>query len=111
MTSNHTPIALPLEYMPLEFDDWGYVRDAEGKIFAVAKYDTDESPKSLSNHRFNKTDPCAKKGAFIVRACNAHYELVAALQGLLFQDSDISDIEKTIRHVKAREALAKAGAE
>lgn len=51
------------------------------------------------------------KAAFIVRACNSHDALVGALKRLLFQDSNLTEIDKTIIHVKAREALKQAGAE
>lgn len=52
--------------------------------------------------------------AFIVRACNAHDELVAALRGLLDATKDIRGIDpeeyKPEAFATARAALAKAGA-
>jgi len=64
-------------------------------------------------HGLHVESPTAN-AAFIVRACNAHDELVAALKGLLDDMRDIRGIDpeeyKPESFAAARAALAKVGA-
>ena len=61
---------------------------------------------SLSRYHDDRADPIAEaNAAFIVRACNSHDELVAALRALL-RDGEHDDDAINAAHA----ALAKAGA-
>lgn len=62
-------LALPLTYRPDPFDDWGWIRGADGKIAAVAKVRGSED--ELAEHRRNHTDPAEPVGRLIVEAVNA----------------------------------------
>lgn len=44
-----------LFYRPNRFDDWGYIRTADGEIFAVVRRPLDE--EEADRHRRDKTDP------------------------------------------------------
>jgi hypothetical protein len=77
MTETHTPT--PWVYRPRDYDDWGWIRGADGALAATARsageYDSDE-------HRRNGTDPFEANAALIVEAVNSHEALKARIAEL-----------------------------
>lgn len=65
-------LALPLKYRPRDFDDWGFIRDANDRLVAVVRFDPRLTEEDLEAHRSSKTDPARAVGELIVRAVNAH---------------------------------------
>ena len=57
--------ARPWAYRPREFDDWGFVRSADGGLVARANWAWDED---LNKHRMEGTDPGEPNGTFIASA-------------------------------------------
>jgi len=73
--SEHTPT--PWFVSTKKFDDWGWIRGADGAIACVARGGDD---KEFDEHRRDGTDPYAANAAFIVKAVNNHDALVKALK-------------------------------
>lgn len=69
----------PWVYMSKEFDDWGFIRNADGNLVAVAKWPA-LSADDLDLIRAAGDDPARDTAAFIIRACNAHVALIDALK-------------------------------
>ncbi len=57
----------PWSYRPNEFDDWGFIRDANGKLVCIARTGEDYN---ADEHRRNKTDPYAANALLIVEMRN-----------------------------------------
>ena len=74
---------LPWAYRPIEYDGWGYIRGSNGQLAAVAREGEHCGPRKIDEFRVAKKDPCETNGRLIVRACNSHDALVAALEDLL----------------------------
>jgi hypothetical protein len=72
--SEHAPT--PWLIKPLSYDDWGWVRDANGRLACLARGADDKDP---DQHRRDKTDPYQANAAFIVEAVNSHERLKADL--------------------------------
>jgi len=81
MSAQHTPT--PWAYRPNEFDDWGWIRAANGDLVAVAKASPWLTAEDFTLFREIKSDPAIANAAFIVRACNSHDALVEALTKLI----------------------------
>lgn len=99
----HTP--LPWAIRPNRFDDWGYIRGANGDVACCARGADD---KSFDEHRRDGTDPYAANAALIVRSVNSLPALVKALEEIAntFGDSWMAGcLERRIGD-KARGALA-----
>jgi hypothetical protein len=110
---------IPLKKDDQEFADWGWIRDAEGNMIAVASL---PSGTDMEKHRREKTDPTQERVDTIIRAVNCHDELVEALQAQedaeeWIANADQTDpfFEETYRHkltccaALRSKALAKAG--
>ena len=69
--------ALPWAIRPRRYDDWGFIRGSDGSMACIARGDSSET---YDAHRSAGTDPCQANATLIVRAVNAHAELVAALE-------------------------------
>lgn len=89
-------VKAPLSYRPEQFDDWGFVRDADGHLVLVAK----NVFADQAAHQLAGTDPCRERGEEIVRKLNAHETLLAAcratlgwLQNRMFDTSLFSDVK------------------
>jgi len=63
----HADLALPLSYRPLEFDDWGIIRDANGHIFCQVKWPVNAD---FDLHRRNGTDPYEAAAKIVIDAIN-----------------------------------------
>jgi len=72
--SERTPT--PWAYRPKKYDDWGFIRGADGDVACVARGETSEPHDA---HRAAGTDPYGPNAAFIVKAVNNHDQLVEAL--------------------------------
>lgn len=72
--------ATPLAYRPLEYDDWGVIRRADGRLFARARSDAYLSVADADAHRAAGTDPYEAIGRLIVKAVNERDELIAAMR-------------------------------
>lgn len=68
----------PWLYRPGEHDDWGEVRDLDGKMIARASLRA--GTEDLSKHRESKTDPAEPVARFIARARSLVPALMAALR-------------------------------
>lgn len=86
------PITLPLAARSQEHDDWGYIRDANGRLVAVARYDRDLSEDDLNEFRRRKEDPSSPAVKLIVGRVNAHDELLLAAKEAALV---IADLAKT----------------
>ncbi len=103
---------LPLKKDDSKYSDWGWIRDADGKMIAVASL---PMGVDMEKHRREKTDPTQERVDYIIRAVNCRDELVEALE------ETVSEMESLIRAknvayqgginiaMRARAALAKAG--
>lgn len=69
---------LPLTYRSRDYDDWGYVRDAAGKVFCVLFYSRDED--TLAAHRRDKTDPALPMATDLIAAVNALPALIRRIR-------------------------------
>ena len=76
--SEHTPT--PWFVSTKKFDDWGWIRGADGAIACVARGGDD---KEFDEHRRDGTDPYAANAAFIVKACNEYDLIMAALDAAI----------------------------
>jgi hypothetical protein len=92
---------LPWSYRPLKHDDWGYVRGANGEIACTARKGFYLSEDEAHRHRVNKTDPYGPNAALIIKAVNAHGELIEALRSIWNYSNDPAVVEM------ARKAIAK----
>jgi len=72
---------LPWAYRPLEHDDWGFIRDVDGNITAVARYGLHLEQSELNAFRAVKKDPSEANARLIVSAVNSHNELIRLLIG------------------------------
>lgn len=70
---------LPLKKDNQEFADWGWIRDADDNMIAVASLPLGVD---MEKHRREKTDPTQERVDCIIRAVNCHDELLEALQRL-----------------------------
>src|SRR6185436_5762173 len=59
----------PWAIRPNRFDDWGYIRGADGETACIARGHSD---KSFDEHRKDKTDPYEPNARLIVEAVNNH---------------------------------------
>lgn len=89
-----TPFALPVRYNGSEVNTSSWIEDANGKRVCTMRVCSNDSDRA----------------AFIVKAANAHDDLVAALKGLLNARGLQSDQAWAILESDAYAALAKAGA-
>jgi hypothetical protein len=91
-----------------EFDDWGFIRCvATGRLVAIARAGL-KSPLSedhLNEHRRNKTDPYGDVAELIVRAVNAHTDLVKALEDII---SAVTGTRETVNPENAFRAFGVA---
>lgn len=96
------------------------VRTQSGRAFRIGSGEMLRAGKGCciiyDDHPGNPDNERAANAAFIVRSCNAHDELVAALKPLVFSSPDIPppgvDVEDWRAAVQAaRAALSRAGAE
>lgn len=110
--AEHSP--LPWAIRPHQYDDWGFVRGADGHIACIAR---GEGIDTHDAHRSAGTDPYQANAALIVKAVNAHEALVKALQRIaeqhlseerLVEGGDYEYGYEQIIKV-AREALAAVG--
>lgn len=103
MSAQHTP--LPWVYMSKEFDDWGFIRDADDNLVAVAKWPA-LSAADLNLIRTAGDDPARDTAAFIIRACNSFDALVKALKmARVIVDREACD-EVDVQQIDAALALA-----
>lgn len=63
-------------YRPFEYDDWGTVRTTDREVVAVSRRGS-KDPKSLDDHRRDRTDPYAPNGLFIAIAANSRSAIKA----------------------------------
>ena|SRR5882724_3663862 len=99
--SNHTP--LPWSIRPKQFDDWGYIRGANGDIACCARGADD---MQFDAHRTAGTDPYQANADLIVCSVNAVPGLVKALEEIGYID-DFLDADSAKRMLGiARDALA-----
>jgi hypothetical protein len=82
--SEHTK--LPWTCRPRHFDDWGFIRGADGQLACIAR---GHSEKEFDQHRMDKTDPYEANAAFILKAVNNHEALVKALQSASAQCGNV----------------------
>jgi len=88
-----------------------WVIKAHNTIYKPAIYSEDRLVSTIRGGFTTEAEEYAN-AEFIVRACNAHDELVAALEGILYnflRETDVSDCKLEIFNAKA--ALAKAKGE
>lgn len=81
--SKHTPE--PWDYRPNKHDDWGFIRDLNGDLVAVAK-DSSISHDKHDEFRIRKEDPYGPNAKRIVACVNA--------------TAGMTDPEKEIREMK-----------
>ena len=83
---------------------------AQRPVVTAVTHTADIAAMSLSGGK--SLDEAYANAAFIVRACNAHYDLVEALEATIpAMGTDISDVDIVGVFAKARAALAKAKGE
>jgi hypothetical protein len=102
----------PWNYRPSDHDDWGWVRDPDGRIVANARYDHDYPEEALALFRASKLDPCESNGRLIAAAPELYHALRACCDALVsnFIEMGASDdgISNNPAIKAARAALAKA---
>jgi len=76
--SEHSP--LPWSIRPHDYDDWGWIRAANGDLACVAKGDRSDT---WFAHREAGTDPAQANADLIVNSVNLLPELVMALEAAL----------------------------
>jgi hypothetical protein len=74
--AEHTP--LPWSIRPNKFDDWGFIRGADGQTLACIARGADD--KEFDGHRRDGTDPYQANADLIVHSVNAIPNLIAALE-------------------------------
>lgn len=105
--ADHTPT--PWHYRPHQYDDWGWIRatpepgEPIGVTVAMARSGKHEDEDALNEHRRNKTDPYGANAKFIVMACNAHDQLVKALEFIRdgYARGDINHVDFRVGAYKA----------
>jgi hypothetical protein len=105
VSEKHTP----LTYRPLPHDDWGFIRGANGFIYAIAR-DGGRATASDDEHRRAGTDPYEEVGREIVTAVNAYDALLSALTEIAkgegaFSTDQLTHATNCIENMKA---IAKA---
>lgn len=70
---------LPWQYRPDKYDDWGCIKDADGRVICYARDTTVLDEATLTKHRAAGTDPWREVAMFIANACNAAMDKRAAL--------------------------------
>lgn len=74
--TQHTPT--PWVYQSKRHDDWGWIRDANGDLAAIAR-DGRVASGEHDDYRRTGKDPYGANAALIVKAVNCHDALVNAL--------------------------------
>ena len=102
--AQHTP--LPWSIRPNKFDDWGFIRGADGQTLACVARGQEE--KEFDWHRSHGTDPYQANADLIVHSVNAVPGLIVALEEIAATDQypDHEDSAAELREI-ARAALAK----
>lgn len=98
----------PWSYRPVEGDDWGVVRCANGTIVAIAK-----AGRYVDNQqaRMDKTDPCEGNGNLIATAPDLYAFLEKIMRGLDKGHIVSGDGDSYELWVEAEYILAKARGE
>jgi hypothetical protein len=95
----------PWAYRPLEYDEWGFIRNREGRVVAKARPDHFLSIEDEDAHRLVKTDPCEHYARLIVRAVNAFDSMREALKAALRLADDVGG-DEAYEQIKAALDLA-----
>jgi len=100
---------LPLSGPIKEWDDWGFIRDADGHLIAVAKFEyLGLTEKELDEFRSREEDPSNPAMRMIIDRINMHDELVAALTDVMEQLEHSGYAHDHPGLTRARAAVAKA---
>ena len=89
MSNEPKHTATPWIYRPNRHDDWGFIRDSEGDLVAVAN-NTKISFSDYDGFRSRKEDPFEPNGKRIVQCVNEYDGLIETIESLRAENAELN---------------------